>query len=136
MPLAPRYIPDGFSFVSLDIDDSQSSTIFDASYSTASGKYLLSVYINGKSTNSASFFEKGDADVIIYTVGGIDHYIMYNLGTVTAVWLNQEYEGSVSGPISVDEVKSMIDSIQKTRKICLILVSHTFYFNTAYWFPR
>ena len=46
-----------------------------------------------------------------FIVGGVSHYIMSNLGDYTAVWTVENYECSISGNISVDTLKKMIESI-------------------------
>ena len=48
-----------------------------------------------------------------YKVSEIDYYIFSNIDQIRAVWINGSYECSVSGNITMEEIKLMIDSIVK-----------------------
>ena len=47
----------------------------------------------------------------VYERDGIEHYIMTNNRQINAVWTNKNYECSIGGDISEDELRKMIDSI-------------------------
>lgn len=50
--------------------------------------------------------------MILYNKNGITYYIMSNNQQLTAVWMPQELLiCTVTGDLSIDEVKSLIDSI-------------------------
>ena len=49
----------------------------------------------------------------IYSHNGIDYYLFSNLDQFRAVWLVDSYECLISGDVSIEELKMMIDSIQK-----------------------
>ena len=42
---------------------------------------------------------------------GITHYIMHNLDSVTAVWIYEDYECSISGPVTQEEMKQILRSV-------------------------
>lgn len=56
-------------------------------------------------------FEKDAANVELYTSGERTFYILSNQDTVTAVWADGLLSESIKGNLSVDKVKSIIDSI-------------------------
>lgn len=58
-----------------------------------------------------NIYEKDSSDVSIYQKDGIDYYIMNNLDTVSAIWKNGSFECQISGNITRDELKQIIDSI-------------------------
>lgn len=55
--------------------------------------------------------EKDDRPVIEYTKENTTWYIMHNLQQINAVALTGNYQVLISAPVSVDEMKSIIDSI-------------------------
>ena len=55
--------------------------------------------------------EKDDRPVIEYTKENTTWYIMHNLQQINAVALTGNYQVLISAPVSVDEMKSTIDSI-------------------------
>ena len=55
--------------------------------------------------------EKDDRPVIEYTKGNTTWYIMHNLQQINAVALTENYQVLISAPVSVDEMKEIIDSI-------------------------
>jgi len=48
-----------------------------------------------------------------YQVSGITYYLFSNLEHNRAVWLYESYECDISGDIPIEELKEMINSIQK-----------------------
>lgn len=56
-------------------------------------------------------FEKDAANVELYASGERTFYILSNQDTVTAVWADGLLSESIKGNLSVDKVKSIIDSI-------------------------
>ncbi len=71
----------------------------------------VQVYDEGKPMQPSTVYEKDDTPVIEYRAGGVVHYIMSNLGTHHAIWITGNLECSISGRVSVEELKQMIDSI-------------------------
>ena len=55
--------------------------------------------------------EKDDRPVIEYTKENTTWYIMHNLQQINAVALTENYQVLISAPVSVDEMKEIIDSI-------------------------
>ena len=63
------------------------------------------------SSNGIVRHEKDDTPVTVYTAGGIDHYFMNNINTLSVVWMNGNYECSISTNLPVEVVEDIIDSI-------------------------
>lgn len=72
----------------------------------------MSIYIiqQDKPISTRSY-EKDGTLVEIYPVNGIEHYIYENNGRVSVTWYTDVFECSLRGHITVDEARSMIDSI-------------------------
>lgn len=47
----------------------------------------------------------------VYSAYGVDYYILSNYEQLRIVWINQNYECSIIGPISLTDAKRMINSI-------------------------
>ena len=55
--------------------------------------------------------EKNDDFLELYVVGGVEYYIFSNSETLNAAWSIGEFECIITGKITLEEMKKMIDSI-------------------------
>lgn len=69
------------------------------------------VLISKVTDSSTGTIEKDDRPVIEYTKENTTWYIMHNLQQINAVALTENYQVLISAPVSVDEMKEIIDSI-------------------------
>lgn len=111
--LVPTWLPDGYSFSSSDVYETPARTSFHANYNCEEDE--ISVIITSLSKPVRSIYEKDDNEVTVYSMNGIEHYIMTNLKITNVVWTSGTYEGSISGKFSLEEAKRMIDSIYKRK---------------------
>ena len=111
LQLAPSWIPDGYIEGEVRITDSPVQRLFMVSYDCGdrSIRVRIANYLNSNPTQ----IEQSDSLLEIYNVNGIDYYIFDNLSQLKAVWINENYECYISGPLSMEEIKSMVDSIGK-----------------------
>lgn len=109
--MAPTSFPDGFSleYITVTKDYLFDETSFFANY--VNGEHELAVSIRPYQNAGARTVEKDNRTVIQYEVGGTEWYIMHNLENLSAVSINSVYETLIYGNASVDEMKSIIDSI-------------------------
>ena len=56
-------------------------------------------------------FEKDDNPPILYESGGVQHYILTNLEWRTAAWMQGDIECTITGIVTEEEMKRIIDSI-------------------------
>ena len=56
-------------------------------------------------------FEKDDSSIEQYMVGSQSFYILSNNNNITATWSNGLLVEQISGNLTVDEMKKIIDSI-------------------------
>ena len=59
------------------------------------------------------YVEQSEGLVEEYEVAGVTYYLFLNNNTVRAVWIYDSYECDISGKVTIDELKKMIDSIQE-----------------------
>lgn len=107
--LVPTWIPTGYSLVDIEIYESPMQLMFLAIYQYEDNALKIQVkkYIESdpeQIEQSASLIEEYEANGIVY-------YIFSDYGDLQAVWINGDYECYISGQLSIEEIKSMIDSI-------------------------
>ena len=110
-PLAPSWIPEGYTLDYVEASPSVAGITFSASYSN--GQSILSFLYSYQTDDSfsSSTFEKDGSSVIEHVQNGIVHYIMSNVDVRVAAWVNGTCECSIFGPMSEEEMIAMIDSI-------------------------
>ena len=113
-PLAPRWIPEGYALTSVETSDLDPDIFFSAAYQKGEDCIVVAI-MHRETVGSVTTYEKDDTPVEMYQKGGTDHYLMSNSGQNTAAWKNGQNECSISGPISREELKKMIDSIYETQ---------------------
>lgn len=103
----PNWLPDGYEVKSLEAT-SEPLRLF-AVYCKDSNNILIQ--INRVDPSNSITFEKDAVDVEEYVVNDITHYLISNNDQTRAAWVNADLECSISGDISEDELKKMINSI-------------------------
>ena len=86
-------------------------------------KNFVAIYQNGESFLKISVktfidsepeqVEQSSELIEIYSASGQDYYIFSNYSQNRAAWIIDTYECHISGNITIDELKMMIDSIGK-----------------------
>ena len=109
--LVPTWIPDGYELDSVEKVISPEQELYLAHYISSEGYFILrtQTFISKKPQN----IEIGDDVTEKYSIGSIDYYIFSNENQLQVIWSNAEVEYSISGDISVDIAKEMINSIGK-----------------------
>ena len=57
--------------------------------------------------------EQSDSLIEVYTLNGIDYYLFNNEDQIQAAWVNGRFECVIFATLSLDEIKTMINSIEK-----------------------
>lgn len=112
--VVPQWLPEGYQEAELSVvSDDLGENVF-AVYNRNSANAAEEVYISiscNTSGTAHSVYEKDAEAVDVYTVDGIEHYIMTNLSENKIVWQNDKVTCSIGGTFNTDEAKKMIDSI-------------------------
>lgn len=114
IPTLPTWIPNGFVLNEILVTKNHvsNSMDLDISYEKSGEEYLFGVnLIAVKEGVENGRIEKDDRPVITYTAEGVDWYIMHNLDTINATTIVDGYLILLSGPVTVDEMKQVIDSV-------------------------
>jgi hypothetical protein len=109
--LAPTWTPAGFKMVDITVSQTPLQKIYRVQYMNGEKELIITVreYLDGK----PHYVEQSDGLVEEYEVAEITYYLFENYEIVRAVWLYDSYECDISGEVTIDEIKKMIDSIQK-----------------------
>lgn len=111
--IVPTWIPEGFILDKIEKDSSPMREIYTVRYINGDKKIRIQVtsYLSADIINH----EVESDPVEIYINNGIDYYFIKNEDQLRAVWLIDSYECLISGDLSFDELKMMIDSIRKGK---------------------
>lgn len=110
--LAPTWFPDGFS---AGEPDAVCNDLLDAVnlvfYHEDGRSFFVDVsrYYNQAVTNIP--YEKDAEPVEVYTHGDKTFYIMSNVNTIHAIWSDGNLTAEISGTLTKDEIKAILNSI-------------------------
>ena len=110
-PLAPTWIPDGYVLADIKIEFSPQKKIYTAIY--AKEKQFLRITVRDHLGKSPFYVEQSEGLVEEYKLSGIIYYLFENNEQVQAVWIVDSYECGITGRVTIDELKLMINSIEK-----------------------
>lgn len=111
--LAPTWYPEGYTATEPEIlRNSTGDTVHVAFYGDEERFFVVDVTHYGSASDlEALILEKDGMPIELYTSDTKTFYIMSNMDTVTATWSDGLLVVSISGTLSTDEIKSIIDSI-------------------------
>ena len=110
-PFVPTWFPDGYALSDINVVMSPLKKTYQAKYTRTGQILIIAVrdYLNG----DPAFVEQSEGLVEEYEACGITYYLLSNQNQNRAVWLYGSYECEISGNVTIEELKEMIDSIQK-----------------------
>ena len=109
-PLFPTWLPEGFILAEQQFR-LDSPVVLYASYFFKDR--TISIYIRSSEDGLSLAMEKNLGEPIEYVVHGISHFIYSNTYQTDSYWYSQWYCAKVYGDISLDEMKSIIETIKK-----------------------
>jgi hypothetical protein len=110
-PLAPTWIPDGYKLVDVTVKRNPMQKTYRAKY-TNEERYLI-ITVREYLDDKPLYVEQSEGLIEEYEVNGIMYYLFSDIDVVKAVWINGSYECNIMGNVTIDELKIMIDSIEK-----------------------
>lgn len=111
LALAPTWLPDGYEEGEVRFTEMPSRRVFTTQYRR--GDESIRVRISNYANADSLQIEQSGELIEIYVSDGIDYYIFSNHDQLRAAWINESYECFIMGPLSVTEIKIIIDSIGK-----------------------
>lgn len=109
--IIPTWIPEGFVLEKVEQDISPVQEIYRAFY--LNGDRELRIRVQTYLSDDIQNIEIGEDYTEIHTVSGVDYFIFDNIDQAQVIWINDVYECIISGDLSIEEIKLMIDSIEK-----------------------
>lgn len=109
--MVPSWIPEGFEIDFVKVDMRPMQEVFFAFY--RNGEKTIKITVRSYMEADPERIEKSEDLIEIYSVAGIDYYIFANHNQTRAVWIIDSHECYISGELTIDEMKAMIDSIGK-----------------------
>lgn len=109
--IVPTLIPYGYSLDTVIKDISPTRESFIAFYTK--GSSYLKITIQSYISTDPNKIEINENLVEVYSSPELNVYIFNNLDQLQAIWIYDSYECNITGDVSIDEMKYMIDSIGK-----------------------
>ena len=107
----PTAFPSGYEFVDVIVDQNPMQDVFIGIYSN--GNQQLKISVRSHLLDQSEWVEQSAGLLEIYHAFGIDFYIFSNHEQIQAAWTTSTYECYISGELSIEEMKMIIDSIGK-----------------------
>lgn len=109
--MVPTWIPEGFVLEKIEKNTSPIQETYFARYSN--GTQVFFIRVQNYLDDDFLKVEVNQEYSEIYPFDGQDYYIFDNYDQSQAVWICETYECTISGNLSIDEIKRMINSIEK-----------------------
>ena len=109
--IVPSWIPEGFSLVKIEKEIMPIQEIYRALY--VDGEKEIIIRVQSYIEDDPQKIEVNDDLIEVYESYGIEFYLFANNEQYRAVWMIDSYECYISGDLTIEEIKMMIDSIGK-----------------------
>ena len=107
----PKWIPEGFELVELNVDDEYEIVDIDAWYENGEDAIVFSIIQVQEGGIIDAFYEMNEETLRVETVGNLEVYFFSNNARNSAAWSEDEYLVYFSGDITEQEVEKMVQSI-------------------------
>lgn len=111
--IVPRRYPNGYKLDEIEYIERDTDYVVNIPFYNEKGEYFaikIGHYESEEYTSNFTY-EKDPGSPEKYIRGDMVFYLMKNADTVTAIWIDEHYMLSIIGPISIHELKAIIDSI-------------------------
>ncbi len=112
--LVPGWLPEGYALENCETADLLSWFDLSAAYTNGAEQYLMfhvTRYEDGDAASQSATYIKDDKPVVEYEHNGVTYAILTNGEFRNIVWKDGDLEGSIGGPISLEEAKQIVDSL-------------------------
>lgn len=109
--LAPTWFPEGYILDNIAVEHNPLKNKYRAIYKN--GEQALRITVHGYLDKIPMYVEQSEGLVEEYMVSGITYYLFQNNERTQAVWVVDLFECRITGELTIDELKMMIDSIEK-----------------------
>lgn len=109
--IIPISVPERFVLDKIEKDITPAWETYRAIYLDGESELMILVQVRTSTHQQSLEIDEDSAE--IYTVAGVEYYIFNNMEQLQIMWNMQDCDCSISGDLSMDEAKQMIDSIGK-----------------------
>ena len=109
--LVPTLIPGGFDLADITVKQTPQKKTYKAKYKNGEQYFVITVQDYLKT--DPVYVEQNEGLIEEYEVSGIIYHIFADVDLTKAKWIYDSYECSISGNITIEDLKMMIDSIEK-----------------------
>ena len=107
----PTWYPENLSLMDVKIDENPMQKSYVALYSDGNRVMKISIQLYLDKRPEQIEMSKGSDEVL--SSAGTTYYVFKNLDQYRVAWLIDTYECYISGDVTLDEIKLMIDSIEE-----------------------
>lgn len=112
-PLAPKWLPEGYSEDDVRVMETPKQRQIIARYQN--GNNTVKVWIADYLDADPGHIEQSDTALEVYEANGVVYYFIQDNEQLRAAWKVDSFECYISGPLSTEEMKTIIDSIGKGK---------------------
>lgn len=109
--IVPTWIPEGFVLEKLERDTTPVQDVYIAYYT--SGNKECEIRIRNHLSKDIQNIEIEENSGETYVVADVEYYIFNNMDQIQVIWFVDSCECNISGDLSIEEAKMMINSIKK-----------------------
>lgn len=109
--MVPTWIPEEYILEKVEIDVTPLQEVYRALY--LDDKKELTIRVRSYLQGDPEKAEINEELLEIYEVADVQYYIFSNVNQIRAVWVIDSYQCNISGDLSIEEIKLIIDSIGK-----------------------
>lgn len=109
--LVPTWFPQGYAEGDVRVIETPIQRQFIARYT--SGENEIKIWIADYLESEPGHIEQDSTAVEVYQAGENIYYIITDTDSLQAAWISGNFECYISGPVTISEIKQMIDSIGK-----------------------
>lgn len=109
--IVPTWIPEGFELTDITIDETPMQKVYIGYYEFEEMYFeiVIQSYLNAMPEQ----VEKSEDYAETYPVSDVVYYLFSDNDTMQVAWTNDSYECYISGNVTVNDLKMMVDSIKK-----------------------
>lgn len=107
----PTWIPDGYQLKDITIDETPMQKNYNAYYHNQEN--ALRICVKSFVLEDPEKIEITDNLIDKIDQAGIEYYIFSNNNKIQVIWIKDSYQCIISGDLTIEEIKTMINSIGK-----------------------
>ena len=109
--IVPKQIPPGYKLTEIKLERSPLQKKYRATY--MNGEQVLTITVQDHINEDPFFVEQSNGLVEKIEIFGVTYYLINNNKRTQAVWMVDSFECRITGDLTIEELKMIINSIEK-----------------------